>query len=86
MSCRAQGGRAAQGVASLAAASDRLREGRLDEVEADGTTYRIARIQRLVSWGADGPETPPPRHHTGPHGRRSSRGARAGGHRALTAW
>ncbi|MEU9535798.1 MULTISPECIES: DUF5954 family protein [Streptomyces] len=56
----AQGGPAAQGVASLAAASDRLREGRLDEVEADGTTYRIARIRRLVRWGADGPETPRP--------------------------
>ncbi|THA59963.1 hypothetical protein E6P78_28220 [Streptomyces sp. A0958] len=51
---------AAAELAELAAASDRLREGRLNQVEADGTTYRIARIRRLLRWGSDGPETPRP--------------------------
>ncbi|WP_330242095.1 DUF5954 family protein [Streptomyces sp. NBC_00525] len=47
-------------LAEYAAASDRLREGMLNELEAHGTTYRIARIRRLVRWGPDGPESQRP--------------------------
>ncbi|MFF3838245.1 DUF5954 family protein [Streptomyces sp. NPDC001930] len=44
----------------FAAATDRLRAGRCDEVEALGTVYRIARSRRLLRWGPDGPEGPRP--------------------------
>ncbi|WP_326734005.1 DUF5954 family protein [Streptomyces sp. NBC_01022] len=51
---------AAEELAPLAEASDRLRAGMLNQVEADGTTYHIARIRRLLRWGPDGPEPPRP--------------------------
>ncbi|WP_269076257.1 DUF5954 family protein [Streptomyces venezuelae] len=44
----------------LAAAADRLRAGRCDQVEAHGTIYRIARSRRLLRWGPHGPERPRP--------------------------
>ncbi|MFH8838222.1 DUF5954 family protein [Streptomyces sp. NPDC017868] len=44
----------------LVKASDQLRAGRCDEVEAHGTVYRIARSRRLLRWGPDGPEGPRP--------------------------
>ncbi|MFJ7627063.1 DUF5954 family protein [Streptomyces sp. NPDC097595] len=44
----------------LADAADRLRAGRLNEVEAHGTVYRIARSRRLLRWGSDGPESQRP--------------------------
>ncbi|MET9536936.1 DUF5954 family protein [Streptomyces sp. NPDC006553] len=47
-------------LAVFADAADRLRAGRLNEVEAHGTVYRIGRARRLLRWGPDGPETPRP--------------------------
>jgi hypothetical protein len=47
-------------LAVLAEAANRLRAERLDEVEALGTVYRIARTRRLLRWGPDGPEGPRP--------------------------
>ncbi|MCZ0983362.1 DUF5954 family protein [Streptomyces diastatochromogenes] len=44
----------------LAKAADQLRAGRCNQVEAHGTTYRIARSRRLLRWGPDGPEGPRP--------------------------
>ncbi|MGC4946743.1 DUF5954 family protein [Streptomyces sp. DT224] len=44
----------------LAEAADRLRAGRVNEVEAGGTAYRIARSRRLLRWGPDGPESQRP--------------------------
>lgn len=41
-------GPAVEELAPLVAASDRLREGLLNQVEADGTTCPIARLRRLV--------------------------------------
>ncbi|MFD8261325.1 DUF5954 family protein [Streptomyces griseoluteus] len=41
-------------------AADRLRAESLDEIRVHGTTYRIARIRRLLRWGIDGPEGPRP--------------------------
>ncbi|MFF8513618.1 DUF5954 family protein [Streptomyces sp. NPDC015492] len=37
-----------------------LRAGRVDEVEAGGTVYRIARCRSLLRRGSDGPEGPRP--------------------------
>ncbi|MFD3999011.1 DUF5954 family protein [Streptomyces sp. NPDC058583] len=47
-------------LAVLADAADRLRAGRLNEVEAHGTVSRIGRARRLLRWGPDGPEGPRP--------------------------
>ncbi|MDX2565246.1 DUF5954 family protein [Streptomyces sp. TX20-6-3] len=50
-------------VAELAAfveAADRLRAGRLNEVEVHGTVFRIGRSRRLLRWGPGGPEGPRP--------------------------
>ncbi|MFC9398125.1 DUF5954 family protein [Streptomyces sp. NPDC057027] len=44
----------------LAEAANRLRAERLNEVEALGAVYRIARTRRLLRWGPDGPEGPRP--------------------------
>ncbi|NEC04838.1 DUF5954 family protein [Streptomyces sp. SID7909] len=44
----------------LADAADRLRAGRLNEVEVGDTVCRIARSRRLVRWGPDGPESQRP--------------------------
>ncbi|MER6100458.1 DUF5954 family protein [Streptomyces sp. NPDC001728] len=53
-------GPVAEELAELAAAADRLRAGRCDEIEAGGTVSRIARARRLLRWGPDGPERPRP--------------------------
>ncbi|KAB8163038.1 hypothetical protein FH609_004015 [Streptomyces sp. 3MP-14] len=47
-------------LAAYAEAADRLREGRVNELEVLGTLYRIGRIRRLLRWGPDGPEGPRP--------------------------
>ncbi|MFF3843407.1 DUF5954 family protein [Streptomyces sp. NPDC001930] len=47
-------------LAVFADAADRLRSGRLNEVEVHGTVSRIGRARRLVRWGPDGPEGPRP--------------------------
>ncbi|MGW8760880.1 DUF5954 family protein [Streptomyces sp. NPDC055815] len=47
-------------LAVLAAAAERLRAGRLNQVEVHGTVSRIARVRRLLRWGPDGPEGPRP--------------------------
>ncbi|MFD7867158.1 DUF5954 family protein [Streptomyces sp. NPDC059783] len=47
-------------LAEFTGAADRLRAGRLNEVEAHGTTYRIVRSRRLLRWGPEGPEGPRP--------------------------
>ncbi|MFB7512760.1 DUF5954 family protein [Streptomyces sp. NPDC056144] len=47
-------------LAAYVAASDRLREGVVDEIELHGTVYRIGRSRRLLRWGPDGPEGPRP--------------------------
>ncbi|MBV2354871.1 hypothetical protein KUM39_10915 [Streptomyces sp. J2-1] len=47
-------------LAELAQASDRLRAENSNELEVQGTLYRICRIRRLVRWGLDGPEGPRP--------------------------
>ncbi|OKJ48610.1 hypothetical protein AMK27_38210 [Streptomyces sp. CB02009] len=52
-----------QAVAELAVfadAADRLRAGRLNEIEVHGTVSRIGRARRLLRWGLDGPEGPRP--------------------------
>ncbi|MEU2510288.1 DUF5954 family protein [Streptomyces sp. NPDC007863] len=53
-------GKAAAALEEFAAAADRLRAGRCNEVEAHGTIYRIARSRRLLRWAPDGPEGPRP--------------------------
>ncbi|MFF9850456.1 DUF5954 family protein [Streptomyces litmocidini] len=47
-------------LAMFAEAAERLRAGRLDQVEVHGTVSRIARVRRLLRWGPDGPEGPRP--------------------------
>ncbi|WP_338492096.1 DUF5954 family protein [Streptomyces sp. SJL17-4] len=47
-------------LAPFARAGERLREGRCNEVEVNGTVSRIARTRRLLRWGPDGPEGPRP--------------------------
>ncbi|MFJ2938546.1 DUF5954 family protein [Streptomyces sp. NPDC087219] len=47
-------------LAAFADAADRLRAGRLNEVEVHGTVSRIGRTRRLLRWGPDGPESPRP--------------------------
>ncbi|MFC9344223.1 DUF5954 family protein [Streptomyces sp. NPDC057020] len=47
-------------LAVFADAADRLRSGRLNEVEVHGTVSRIGRARRLLRWGPDGPEGPRP--------------------------
>ncbi|MCX4985983.1 DUF5954 family protein [Streptomyces sp. NBC_00572] len=47
-------------LAAFAEAADRLRAGRLNQVEVHGTVSRIARARRLLRWGTDGPEGPRP--------------------------
>ncbi|MCB8906757.1 MULTISPECIES: DUF5954 family protein [unclassified Streptomyces] len=47
-------------LAVFADAADRLRSGRLHEVEVHGTVSRIGRARRLLRWGPDGPEGPRP--------------------------
>lgn len=47
-------------LAEYAEASDRLRAGRVNELEFQGTVYRIGRTRRLLRWGPDGPEGPRP--------------------------
>ncbi|WP_241845568.1 DUF5954 family protein [Streptomyces sp. CB02261] len=42
-------------------AADRLRTGHVNQVQAAGTLYRIARSRRLLRPGPDGPEGPRPR-------------------------
>ncbi|RMI44165.1 hypothetical protein EBN88_05945 [Streptomyces triticirhizae] len=57
----AQGADSAAGeLTAYAEAADRLREGRVNELEVLGTLYRIGRIRRLLRWGPDGPEGPRP--------------------------
>ncbi|NJQ00861.1 DUF5954 family protein [Streptomyces zingiberis] len=46
--------------AEFAAAGARMAEERLDEVTVAGVRYRVARVERLVRVGPDGPETPRP--------------------------
>ncbi|MFJ6695345.1 DUF5954 family protein [Streptomyces sp. NPDC091272] len=43
-----------------AEAADRLRAGRLNQIEVNGAVSRIGRIRRLLRWGPDGPEGPRP--------------------------
>lgn len=47
-------------LAVFAEAAERLRAGRLNQVEVHGTVSRIARARRLLRWGPDGPEGPRP--------------------------
>lgn len=47
-------------MAAYVAASERLRGGRVDQLDVLGTSYRIARTRRLLRWGPDGPEGPRP--------------------------
>ncbi|MFE2922182.1 DUF5954 family protein [Streptomyces goshikiensis] len=47
-------------LVEYAAASDALRAGRVNRLEFQGTTYRVARTRRLLRWGPDGPEGPRP--------------------------
>ncbi|MER5491142.1 DUF5954 family protein [Streptomyces sp. NPDC002490] len=48
-----------QKKAAYARAADRFRTaGRADEVRVAGDHYRICRVERMIRWGADGPETP----------------------------
>ncbi|WP_426404631.1 DUF5954 family protein [Streptomyces sp. R-07] len=47
-------------LAVFAEAAERLRVGRLNQVEVHGTVSRIARARRLLRWGPDGPEGPRP--------------------------
>ncbi|MEV7547643.1 DUF5954 family protein, partial [Streptomyces sp. NPDC089915] len=51
---------AAGELAVFAEAAERLRAGRLNQVEAHGVVSRIARTRRLLRWGPDGPECPRP--------------------------
>ncbi|ROQ59164.1 hypothetical protein EDD93_6550 [Streptomyces sp. 840.1] len=50
----------AEALAEFAEAADRLRAGRLNQIEAHGTVSRIVRTRRLLRWGPDGPEGPRP--------------------------
>lgn len=50
----------AAALAEFAEAADRLRAGRLNQIEAHGTASRIVRTRRLLRWGPDGPEGPRP--------------------------
>lgn len=57
----ARGADAAAGeLTAYARAADRLRAGRVNQLEVMGTLYRIGRIRRLLRWGPDGPESPRP--------------------------
>ncbi|MEO3974897.1 DUF5954 family protein [Streptomyces sp. CAU 1734] len=56
----AEGGAAAPELAEYAEAADRLRAGRVNQLEFQGTLHQIARTRRLVRWGPDGPEGPRP--------------------------
>ncbi|MGW2303215.1 DUF5954 family protein [Streptomyces sp. NPDC001809] len=47
-------------LALLVEAADRLRTGHVNQVQACGTLYQIARSRRLLRWGPDGPEGPRP--------------------------
>ncbi|MFJ2774742.1 DUF5954 family protein [Streptomyces sp. NPDC087300] len=47
-------------LAAYAAASHRLRAGRINQIKVHNTLYRIARARRLLRWGPDGPEGPRP--------------------------
>ncbi|MFH8336607.1 DUF5954 family protein [Streptomyces sp. AM6-12] len=47
-------------LVAFAEASDRLRSGRVNQLEVLGTTYRIIRTRRMLRWGPDGPEGPRP--------------------------
>ncbi|MER5886190.1 DUF5954 family protein [Streptomyces sp. NPDC001941] len=49
---------AAVRLAAYAQAADRLRAGRVNQLDFQGTVYRVARTRRLVRWGPDGPEGP----------------------------
>ncbi|WP_067226323.1 DUF5954 family protein [Streptomyces sp. NBRC 109706] len=51
---------AAGELTAFADAADRLRAGRVDELEVLGTLFRIGRTRRLVRWGPEGPEGPRP--------------------------
>ncbi|MEU4686414.1 DUF5954 family protein [Streptomyces xinghaiensis] len=46
--------------AEYAAAADRISSERLNEVTVAGVRYRVARVERLVRVGPDGPESPRP--------------------------
>ncbi|MFF4606457.1 DUF5954 family protein [Streptomyces sp. NPDC001339] len=47
-------------LAAYAEAAERLRAGRVNQLEVHGTVYRIGRARRLLRWGPDGPEGPRP--------------------------
>ncbi|GAB7035787.1 DUF5954 family protein [Streptomyces sp. NPDC021749] len=51
---------AAAELTAYVEAADRLRAGRVNQLEVDGTVYRIGRTRRLLRWGPDGPEGPRP--------------------------
>ncbi|MGW2407912.1 DUF5954 family protein [Streptomyces sp. NPDC001739] len=51
---------AASELAPYAEAADQLRAGRVNQLEVEGTVYRIGRTRRLLRWGPDGPEGPRP--------------------------
>ncbi|MFJ4913995.1 DUF5954 family protein [Streptomyces sp. NPDC088726] len=51
---------AAAELTAFAGAAERLRAGRLNQVEVPGTALRIVRTRRLLRWGPDGPEGPRP--------------------------
>ncbi|MCB5908198.1 DUF5954 family protein [Streptomyces pinistramenti] len=51
---------AAGELTAYAEAADRLRTGRVNQLEVLGTVYRIGRTRRLLRWGPDGPEGPRP--------------------------
>ncbi|MBW5483198.1 hypothetical protein GPJ59_15200 [Streptomyces bambusae] len=54
------GGPDAEELAGFAEAADRLRAGRVNRLEFEGTVYQIGRTRRLLRWGPDGPEGPRP--------------------------
>ncbi|MER6916939.1 DUF5954 family protein [Streptomyces sp. NPDC000594] len=56
----AEGGEAVPELIEYAAAADRLRAGRVNRVEFQGSWYQVGRTRRLVRWGPDGPEGPRP--------------------------
>ncbi|MEU0857372.1 DUF5954 family protein [Streptomyces griseofuscus] len=45
---------------AYAGASERLRSGRVNQLEVLDITYRIIRTRRMLRWGPDGPEGPRP--------------------------
>lgn len=47
-------------LVAYAEASERLRSGRVNQLEVFDTTYRIIRTRRMLRWGCDGPEKPRP--------------------------